>query len=581
MNDLEGDEGRRLWHARVVRESFTATGLACCVALAACASPPAPIPSVSPPAPTSPKAIASGSNTNATKPLATPGSADVQALARLAETPGTTLAGVWLRRLAAAYRVTKDATAPEVEVASDELSFAIEWVSLDERKKVLEGAVALAPVFENGRAPIPSRLPPSDEPPSDYRAAKAAADAAIRPAVVALYTNLGADGRRGMLFGLENSSTFAEFFAVSAHDDVCPSIRDDRDLGWAAWRSPVGASCLPPSLPGDELHDLERLSAELPGPWPRAVRAIAALRDMRDHERAKFTPTLAQQKRFVEGCLKHPMCPLWLLDKPDPGLRPMLEEAKKTATAAQLVYLDRALAESRGKGALAPKSATDAERDVTECVDRIAKDLAAPGEPWMKDARAGKRRRGCLDDAGLVRRDALLPLVSKADLETAAALVEAVLTVDKRAKLAPADLARLAADVRTRIVLYRALSSVKRESEMPAEARKHEALLESEAVATIRRRYGQVPTTLERQAPSKMTLEKRPVTFEYYRVSSGAEYASVAPFEVAVGPFRPNQPYEPHHESGSDWGTESRGLRKLVEEHFGDPRSVSFFENYR
>ncbi|MEA2748739.1 MAG: hypothetical protein QOI41_2882, partial [Myxococcales bacterium] len=292
----------------------------------ACSRAPAPAPSPASQAASAPSAAAAGPRASSA-PTPDAASADAAAIATLAKTPGTSFAGLWLRRLAAAWATTHDATAPEVELAARELHRAVQWGSLDEELQILGSAATVAPAFENTQVPVAVHAAKSVDPQRDYGSAITAATAARRPRLVAIFAKLGADGRRHMLLGMRDPATIADFFAVAARDGVCPSVKDDRDLSWEAWSSPSSASCAPPPLPADELHDLDRLSAELADPWPRAVRAIVALRELRDHERARFKPDLAQQKHFVEGCMMHPMCPLWLIDKPDPGLRPVLEEA--------------------------------------------------------------------------------------------------------------------------------------------------------------------------------------------------------------------------------------------------------------
>src|SRR5208283_2672013 len=111
----------------------------------------------------------------------------------------------------------------------------------------------------------------------------------------------------------------------------------------------ASACAPPPALLADELQDVERLTIELVGPWPRAVRAIAALRTLRDRNGGRLTLDVEQQERFVRGCMVQPMCPLWLVDKVDPSLRPNLEAAKITATPEQLQSIEQALVSSTGK----------------------------------------------------------------------------------------------------------------------------------------------------------------------------------------------------------------------------------------
>ena len=83
---------------------------------------------------------ASSSPARASTPIVDP-------IVTLATTPGTSLAGVWLRRLAAAWQATHDAKSPEVTVAADALRANARWLSIDDEITLLARLVPLAPVF--------------------------------------------------------------------------------------------------------------------------------------------------------------------------------------------------------------------------------------------------------------------------------------------------------------------------------------------------------------------------------------------------------------------------------------------------
>jgi hypothetical protein len=503
---------------------------------------------------------------------------ELDAVRALSQSSASSLPELWLRRLASAWLVAQDPRAPEVMHAANELWRTTRWSTLGEEVTILERLAPLAPVFEVSTLPVADLDPKNSSSDQSWKDALLHANAARRPAQVAIYKKLGAQGRRNILARVSDESTLAELFAISARDGVCPAVEDDRDLRWAAYGSPAASVCAPAPLPEDELHDLDKLSEELIGPWPRAVRAMAALRALRNKS-GPLRASLEQQERFLRACLRQPTCPLWLLDGVDPALRPSFEEAKKTATPVQRDQLERALSLRQKSGHAGARDPADVERAADECVEATAKALAGGGsEPWMREARAAKLRDECLPGADLGRQ-ALEKLAAKADVETCAILLRKM--IEGGARLPQADLERVAADVRTRVDLFRALAAAKRVREMPAAWATSDALIESQGVVAVVRDFGAIPEIIEREPPSMITYEGHQVVVAYLRLRSLGEYAHVAPVHVAVGPMSAGAAYRGERDlSGTDWGTYPGGLRAFVEQHATDARSVGLFENF-
>lgn len=419
------------------------------------------------------------------------------------------------------------------------------WLSVDDEITLLARLVPLAPVFEEQLLPVGKHA--------------RTIDARLLPGQLAIYSTLSGRGRWMMAGRFDDPAMLDAFFAVK--DGVCPTVLDDRDLHRKIWSLPSAARCLPAPLPSDELGDVERLAAELPGPWPRAVRAIAALREYR--KRSTFNPTLAQQKHFVEGCMLHPMCPLWLLDKPDKGLAPVLLEARGRATPEQAAEIDTALRKVAGGQAANAPDLAKLEAEAPACVAKIAEALASTtGEPWMREARAHVLRDTCFALADMFGTPVLRAMLPSADPVTAGTFLGALAT--RAGKPLPvADVARVAADIRARDGLFAKLEEGKRQREMPPAWAKEDPLVDAEAYAWIARWYGTVPDTFEYET-TLATFVQTPVRIVYVRVSAKGEYAAVPPVTVAVGPLG-GALHARHILTGTDWGTRKEGIRAFVE----------------